>query len=355
MNKLNIAAGALLALAATGAAAQSSVTVYGVIDTGVLAGRFSNLGTTWFVSPNTITASRLGFSGSEDLGGGLRAGFQIEHGIFPDTGTAGGGAVFWNRGSWVSLSSKTVGEVRLGRQRSPMFALFLAADPSGYGIASLSSFNVLHGQDALYRSGTTSFYDNMLVYRSPNIAGFSADAGYSLGTEQAGAPKRDGKTGVLTGQYKAGPLWVGAGLQHFTQYETATTSNRTQKTALLGAKYVVGPATIAADWIEARRSITGRPGKSSGFGLQAQIRVGSGDIDVGVATLKESGNRKATAFHLGYLHHLSKRTGVYAYAGRTANNAQASYTYGSELRNGQALTPVGFDPMAVTVGIRHGF
>lgn len=350
--KHKILVGAALAACAGLAAAQSSVTVYGTVDIGLVYGKFSSAGSQKLLSPNTITSSRLGFSGSEDLGDGMRAGFQLENGFFPDTGAAAGGNTFFNRGSWVSLSGSP-GEVRLGKQRSPMFWVFLNADISGYGIASLSAFNVLHGQDAMFRSGTTGFYDNMLDYRSPSFGGFQAEAAYTFGTEQAGSASHDGRTAALTLQYKNGPWWAGAGVQQFTMFETGV--DHEQKTYLLGGRGVFGNVTVAADAIHATRDIVGKPTSSTGYGLQTKIHVGNGDIDAGVATMKEAGDRKAVALHLGYIHSLSKRTGVYVYAGKTRNNENASYTYASEVRNAAPLTPVGYDPEAIAFGIRHSF
>lgn len=344
----------LLALGASAAHAQSTVTIYGVMDAGLLAGKFSAAGSQRAVATNTITASKLGFIGSEDLGGGFKANFQLEHGLFVDTGTPGSATTFWNRGSWVGLGTP-VGEVRVGRQRSPMFTLFLNVDPSGYGIASLSSTNVLHGQDAIGRAGTTSFYDNLIVYKSPAFSGFNVDAAYSPGAGKPAPADQDARTAVLTGQYKQGNLWLAAGVQQYTVYETTLTEDRKQTTYLLGAKYVMGAVTLAGDLVHAKRDLVGRPASAKGAGLQAQIRVGTGDIDVGIATLRESGDRRANAVHLGYIHHLSKRTGVYVYGGLTRNNENAGYTYGAELRDGEPLSPTGFDPRAIAVGIRHGF
>ncbi len=79
--KHQILTAALLAVGVASASAQSTVTIYGVMDAGLLAGKFSANNTQRNVSTNTITASKIGFTGSEDLGGGLRANFLFEHGI----------------------------------------------------------------------------------------------------------------------------------------------------------------------------------------------------------------------------------------------------------------------------------
>jgi predicted porin len=110
--KTTITAAGLVAVAAT-ASAQSSLTLYGVVDLGIRYVKNGNASVTSLASGGNNT-SRIGLRGSEDLGDGLRAGFQLESGLNADTGTPQDSSRFWNRRSTVSLL-RSLGELRLGR------------------------------------------------------------------------------------------------------------------------------------------------------------------------------------------------------------------------------------------------
>ena len=134
---------AVLTLLSGAAAAQSSVTIYGRVDTGIVTGKFDSTGNRTLVQSGPYTASRLGFRGTEDLGGGLRASFGLEAGLNIDTGTGGatGGGLNFNRGSQVALASDSWGEFALGKMYMPTFWVYLAADPGigGLGLGSMGA------------------------------------------------------------------------------------------------------------------------------------------------------------------------------------------------------------------------
>ena len=138
MKKNLILAAALAAVSGSGFA-QSSVTVGGVMDLSVRNTKNSN-GTIKSLSSGNNSTSRLVIRGTEDLGGGLRAGFWLEGSIAADTGTQGTGPQFWDRQSTVSLSGP-FGEVRLGRDWTPAYYGFVFADPwINVGVGSGSNF-----------------------------------------------------------------------------------------------------------------------------------------------------------------------------------------------------------------------
>src|SRR5438105_13924062 len=155
----------LLALAVLGAfagaaSAQSSVTLFGVVDVNVKSVKNADT-TTRQVGTDGLASSRLGFRGIEDLGGGLQAGFWIEGAMTPDDGTAGGQQ--WRRRSTVSLLGG-FGEVRLGRDYTPTFWNLTIFDPFGTnGVGSyLNLFAsggvgtpVLSGAQTLVRASNT--------------------------------------------------------------------------------------------------------------------------------------------------------------------------------------------------------
>lgn len=351
------AAAAMLALSGS-AFAQTNVQLYGLLDTGIVYGKWNPSAKGLVVSNDTLTATRLGIQGAEDLGGGLKANFNLEMGFAGDTGAAG--APFWNRGARVGLSGG-FGEVRIGRLRAPNFWILLGQDPSGVGIAAMSAPDVLMTNDAFGGlAGLTGFYDNSVSYRLPNMSGVTGEimfsAGNSAGSGNEGMTDATKKQGRMIGanlQYSAGPLWLGLGYQDMN---STTVNDQSQKTTVFGAKYTMGNVTLAGGYAHASRNVTGMQNKTDTWQLQTKIKVGAaGELDLGIAALKEPNSRKASAFHIGYAHNLSKRTSVYAYAGRLNNNANTSYSYPARLRAGGNAATAGYDPQAVLVGIRHAF
>ena len=154
--KRSIFLAAVATLAAGSALAQSSVTVYGRLN--VTAERFRANNTTTYVLNNN--ASRIGFKGTEDLGGGMKASFLIESGFSPDTGAAS--ATFWGRESWVGLSGD-FGKVRLGNM-GPTNAYFTTAD-----YISMHNHDTGTSEDKLYDYPGRA--TNMIAYTSPSFGG----------------------------------------------------------------------------------------------------------------------------------------------------------------------------------------
>lgn len=174
-----LVAGIGLALFAGGASAQSSVTIYGVID--AAAEHVNNVGAggdglTRMPSLTGSAPSRLGFRGTEDLGGGLGALFTLEMGIAPDSGTMNQGGRAFGRQSFVGLSGPW-GSVTLGRQYTMLFWSILDADilgPNIYGSSSLDSYI------------PNARADNSIAYRG-TFSGFTVGATYSLGRDTVNA------------------------------------------------------------------------------------------------------------------------------------------------------------------------
>ena len=194
----------LLALAVLGAfagtaSAQSSVTIYGLLDLAVTKGNGGTAATTvvggqtsgnvtvtnpgangtseaWIMKQSA--SSRLGFRGNEDLGGGLSAQFQIEHRFTPDDGAAA--AVFWAGRSYVQLTSAAAGSVYLGREYDPAFWPAVKSDPFGWdGVGQISSLQYAGYNDA--GSGSQVRTSNTVGYKSPNLGGLTVQAAVALG------------------------------------------------------------------------------------------------------------------------------------------------------------------------------
>lgn len=172
----------LFALAATclaaTASAQSSVTLFGVVDAGV-ARVTGDVASRTGVSTGGVNISRLGFRGAEDLGGGLAATFWLEAGLDVDTGAGkAGGALSFNRRSTVSLSGR-FGEVRLGRDDSPTFLNTLIFDPF--------LTNGVGGNNAFVMLGAPIQISNAISYFLPReLGGFFGQLQY-VPSEQGSA------------------------------------------------------------------------------------------------------------------------------------------------------------------------
>ena len=215
--KKSLVALAVLGAFAGAASAQSSVTIYGLLDMGVTR---SNGG----VAPNpgvdpakrnawtlqNSTASRLGFRGTEDLGGGLSAQFQIEHRFTPDDGQQLAGAPFWGARSYVQLTSNKAGSVYLGREYAPAFWVQVKADPFGNnGVGQAGSAALWAGYtqlDPSVAAGTRVRTSNSVGYRSPKFGGLSF--------ELAGSGAENHNTGRQLGanaEWTQGPIWAAVG------------------------------------------------------------------------------------------------------------------------------------------------
>src|SRR5207247_5119067 len=137
---LTRSARAALAALSTAACAQSSVTLFGVVDLGA---RYVKNGdaSVRSLAANGNNTSRFGIRGFEDLGDGLRAGFWLESGINPDSGSSSDATRFWNRRSTVSLLG-VLGELRLGRDYTPSYLGYEAYDVwSDIGLSGVNKFD----------------------------------------------------------------------------------------------------------------------------------------------------------------------------------------------------------------------
>jgi predicted porin len=214
--KKSLLALALLGAYAGGVWAQSSVTIYGIIDESVAKGNGGTaggaLGTSkaWQVRDGG-PGSRLGFRGNEDLGGGLSAQFLIEHRFSPDTG-AQNGTPFWQGASYVQLTSSAAGSVYMGRWYSPIFWISLKTDPFGYGgisqVGTLTFANYLNPSAVGAGARTT----NTAGYKTPNLGGFTANLAVGLGEGTGGVGRDVG----FNAEYTAGPIYAGIGYDKIT-------------------------------------------------------------------------------------------------------------------------------------------
>jgi predicted porin len=390
---------ALAALAATSAAfAQSSVTLFGVVDLAyenvkTNAGRVSGL------SPSANSSSRLGFRGVEDLGGGMSASFWLEAALAPMNGsgssgttsnnqstniTAGG--MTFNRRSTVSLSGP-FGELRLGRDYVPTFWNYTIYDPFGTNSVG-STINA-------YTGGASTFVraSNSIGYFLPgNLGGFFGQAMYAFGnrasteTQAANASldptapyaspvntKNNGRyVGVRLG-YGQGPLNTAFSYGR-TTYAAGTNSSTLSGFAggaaipfgnytdmSLGGSYTFGSIKAMAQYSRQKYEDAGVPGNTEtvkGWGLGVDWGVGAGDVLASYSRVSDS-DVKASKWALGYVHNLSKRTAAYIYYAHVSNSGgsamtAASFSSGAIGAVGGAAN-VNASSNGFDIGLRHAF
>jgi predicted porin len=307
--KKSLVALAVLGSFAGAASAQSSVTIYGLVDMGLAKGNGGTstnvgaLGTSKAWTLAQASSSRLGFRGTEDLGGGLSAQFQFEHRFFPDTG-AQNGTVFWQGRSFVQLTSAAIGSVYLGREYDPTFWVALKSDPFGWdGVGQISSM-----QFAGYANtnGTNSVRtDNTIGFKSRSFGGLTVQAATGLSeTTQRG--RNDG----INLEYSAGPIYAGVGYARIQGGNRAflTDDNNLFNVAL---HYDLGILKLIGYYAQSETNL-GRDENHMGM-IGATAPVAGGLIKAAYAIQDPAGgNNKIKKFSLGYNYPLSRRTNLYA-------------------------------------------
>jgi predicted porin len=319
--KTLVAVAALLA-AAGAAQAESSVKLYGYVE-GTF-GSYENYNfdsglverTTEVGSGNMMT-SFIGLSGSEDLGGGLKAEFVLESFLANDTGStltnmAGG---FWGRGSWVGLSGD-FGRVAVGQYDNAFFTMGLLYNSFGSSMVfspTMVSYYGLSG--AVFGTGSlaTLSYDtgwvNSITYETPNIAGFTASLQYSPKETTAGGDTKDNY--AVSAAYNAGKFSAMA--VYTVSGENNDAFLYRQKNFGLGASYDFGVATVSAQYSQMKDDYASYDYKATFYQVGASIPVTDvSKVMVSYGHTKYDDFGKLKQFSVGYDYSLSKRTGVYA-------------------------------------------
>jgi len=389
---------ALAALAVAGvASAQSSVTLFGVVDAAISS--YSNTSETAFgnsikTSRTALTnsgynSSRLGFRGTEDLGGGLAASFWLEAALGNDDGTAGAGLnnfttgsnQFFNRRSTVSLSG-AFGEVRLGRDYVPTFWNDTVFDPfgtNGVGTNLISTANGFGpGAPSGFQANPSYVRANNSVgyFLPPNLGGFYGQVMYAMNENTSynpgtltppgatafianptapGTNSRAGRYIGARGGYANGPLDVALAYGQSTVASNYFAGS-TQKLDIwnLGASWDFGVAKLFGEYSNNKLKtdqtsgvVAGltnpfafrEPG-ANGWLVGVTVPVGPGLIRASYSGVKYNNTSninqltgffadpKADKFALGYVHNLSKRTALYATVGYVNNKDGAALITG---------------------------
>ncbi|BEV17638.1 porin [Herbaspirillum sp. DW155] len=219
-----IAGTLLLAATPLAALAQSNVTIYGVVDNALVYSSSQNGAHNVYMRSGNLSASKIGFKGNEDLGGGLQAFFQLENGFDADTGAMSSANTLFNRQSFVGLSSKTAGSVSVGRQYTPYYLY----------VGSIGSTTVLTGAtgahpgdvDALDTSVRSS---NAISYSSPVMGGAQVSALYGMG-ETAGSTAT-GSAYSVAFRYNVSAWNFALGYQHLNRGTSSATWGSSTATA----------------------------------------------------------------------------------------------------------------------------
>ena len=356
---------ALAVLAASGAAmAQSSVTLFGIVDTAV--GYVDNANaagdSVYGLSTSGNATSRLGFRGVEDLGGGLKAGFWLEGEIFGDDGNAAG--FNFTRRSTVSLMGG-FGEVRMGRDLTPNYSKTISYDLFGQtGIgqfmgwrdwASNSDFGAALTTAVPTADASNVRASNMISYFTPNFGGLTAGLGYGFDEQTTG------KAGRYVGGYVAydnGPLSLAASYDQrdlLVNGLVAGSAVLDRDTFTLGGSYNLNVVKLNAIVQQSKYKALGESEKVNAYALGVSAPVGAGEVKLQYA-LYDNKIIESKAHHisLGYVHNLSKRTAVYGTVSYMDNKDDSNL--GLQAKNLSTGGPGrGESQTGVQVGIRHAF
>jgi predicted porin len=342
---------ALAVLAASGAAmAQSSVTLFGVVDATYAHGSGDTSGKTQLTNSG-LNSSRLGFKGSDDIGGGLKGSFWLEAGLNNDNGAGAAtnnnnqaapaadpvingrnqGLTF-NRRSTVSLEG-AFGEVRLGRDYTPQFWSVTAYDPFGTnGVGTTQVLNSDTAQTAVRAS-------NSLAYLSPDFGGVKVWVQYYLG-ETASSVAKAGTGTAIRVTFDQGPISAALATS-----STTTGAGTDSKTTNLAGSYDLGVAKLMG-LIETEKNTGATDVKGYQFG--ALVPVGAGTIRAAVSNSKQ-GADKSSKFAVGYVYDLSKRTSLYTTFASVSNKGAAK-----QALNG-AVTVAGGKSSGYDFGLKTAF
>jgi predicted porin len=393
--KISVAMLVLGTLAGT-AHAQSSVTLYGIIDTGILFN--NNVGGHQQYSLTQSNSSRWGLKGDEDLGAGLHAIFTLENGFTTGTGAFSQGGLEFGRKAYVGLASARWGTLTLGRQYS-VTDDFTSAFASGADWASAGLSYGTHAGD-VDNVNTSNRIQNAVKYESPILSGFQFGGMYSLGGVAGSITQKEVIDAGLA--YTYGPVKLGAGYSltknpyyatfgdqgNSSTSPTGTNDNMnnkifggyasasSQQIIVAGGNYVLGKATIGLEYSNTQFGNLGAVAAGGAIAAPAyhggKATFNSGEVNVKyllTPSLQVAGAYIRThnsgadgfgganynQFNLGTVYNLSKRTSVYANAffetasgtdstGHAAVADLAGSAYSSNNRQ-----------LAAIVGITHKF
>lgn len=335
--KLRLTAAAGLALLAGAAQAQSSATLFGVMDLSLRSVANGNTQVTQLATDG-LANSRLGFRSEEDLGGGLKAGAWLEAAVNPDTGTINASGKFFHRRSTVSLWGNW-GELRVGRDLNPSFWNLSIFDPfgtcgvgSGFNLAT----NLGSGAATLLRT------DNAVAYLLPS--GLGGVYGHFMWAPGEGIPGNKYGGGRLG--YQSGDLNMA--LAYAT---TATATTNDFKMMNAGVSYDLKAVKLFAltnvAKYGAKKQVNWELGVTAPAGGSGLVRASYQRANASGAGTDANDARQ---FAIGYVHNLSMRTALYATASHLRSGGVAAFSVATPPAGVAGSTSRGYE-----VGVRHQF
>lgn len=382
--KKSLLAVALTAALPVIAQAQTNVVLFGRADVAVEYGK-SGSASGFRMSDGVNSPSRWGIRGTEDLGGGLKAIFWFEQGFNLNAGTLynrggknpgdstdDGGSMFTRR-SFVGLEGG-FGTIKLGREYTPGFWPWLFADEMGLGYYGSLLFHGMTGGSGQVGAslGQNVRFSNGIHYESPSFGGVKVRAAYAFSNNIApndglgnnGANKSNGQKLGASIDYTGGPFYIGYG-HHSNTYDVATGGTGTEKFDVLGLKYTFGAFNVTAGYMVLNPALDNNSTKSYWVGFGGDMGAHSWGIQVaqGKSDLTDAAGtkEKATTIGLRYAYNLSKRTQLYATAGKVNNNSAGSFWLAGSTSSTSLFGPGlsgsvrGDDPQAIALGVAHNF
>lgn len=303
--------------------AQSDMTVYGVMDYGVITLDADGSNRRNALDSGLTAGSRVGFKGTEDLGNGARVGFLLEAGFESDSGETAFGGLF-SRQAWLNVAGR-YGELRVGRQYTFGYEWFPQITP----------FSTLYGQAGLktifgYKN-VGDRISNSVFYFTPGFEGFEGGVGYSrsAGDDESGGNENDHAVKTAGMRYKKGPLLM---VLTYDRKEDAKSSSKTERDAIgnltLGATYDFGAIKMHAGAGQLKnRDFDAHAKKEKSWLLGFSVPIGGTGSLFGTwqhvnaaRNLNENGIRSSRrGAALGYTHKLSRRTNLYVFASHYKN------------------------------------
>lgn len=365
---------AMLLLGTGAAHAQTAVTVYGVVDAGIVSvnnqrAASGETGKVTGLSSGGISPSIFGFKGSEDLGGGMKANFNLEGHFFSNSGVGNQWGGIFGRQANVGFSS-SLGTIALGKQYSPAVLAYGSTDPRGLketfsGLLSWAlTQNPLNVGNAAAPANSTSVADIFVanaISVGTKVGNLNLAGSYSLGeVAGSGAENRT----ITFGATYTGPLTLSAAYQADNGRKTATAGGsgvQTRKYSV-GAGYTLGNATLTANYLDNENTNPANDVSLARYhitGLGVNYRTAPNNA----ATLafyysknKEGSGDNSKTLILSDDYSLSKRTTLYALVAGV--KAGAGYTSGSPFgvaNDKVLLAAVDKTTTAIQIGVKHSF
>ncbi len=342
-------------LAAGAAHAQSSLTLYGLVDAGLLytsktaSLTYTNDGKRFSLIDSGQSPSQFGLTGKEDLGGGLKAKFKLESGISVANGSFNdsNGNLF-GRQAWIGLDSN-YGEVKAGLQFSPFFLSLYDLDPRG---ASQFGSSLISYLNNVYATGI--FNSNSISYTSPVIAGLQGSVLLALGGKAGDF--RAGRQYSASLKYDNGTLMVEAGFYNGNSGGTVSTIPPTTiefEGRMIGASYKVGDVTMKASFSSYKSGELKINNNVYGCGLD-WLLMPQLDLNGGIWFTSDRNNttNHSVLGALGANYFMSRATTLYAQFGLVNNHG--SMNTGLSV-DGAFSGVAGATTVGANIGIRHIF